>query len=224
MLTRAKNSAPAQFWIDVLAELQALLTEEDPRKNEYAGLLQYSGGLQFIDVPTFCNGEQPTWHDVTLQDLLDDTWLEQMKNCAASAVFYRFCEEIIEMLLDASVTLTAEELKASPVSGKEIYLTDGQAGSPVPLFAVFSFDNANGVFDTGGDFELQSSSDNAVYLSCASDFCKTTGQLSVLKLLNRADPLYLPPLSNAFHLDWSSAFTGDGGNVKVKVFYIRVEA
>lgn len=93
MPTEPKPTSPAYYWLNYVAELQALLDSSDRRYSDVLGLL-YAEDDEFLVVSNFCTVEPGNPGDITSADLSSGAWKDKYRQAARQAAFYKLCRDV----------------------------------------------------------------------------------------------------------------------------------
>lgn len=94
MPTQKKAEAPDYYWINWREELQARVTPEDERYDQYAALMQSARSLEFVNVTTFCAGTQPVFFPLVFDDFASGEYVDKLKTAVRQWIYCEFCEEV----------------------------------------------------------------------------------------------------------------------------------
>lgn len=88
----AKVGAPEIYWIDHVAELQSLVSPNDPRWAEYDALLRANTNFIWVNTSDFCALAQPDYVVPTVDDFLDGSWKDKLVQCARAIAWDKNCD------------------------------------------------------------------------------------------------------------------------------------
>lgn len=127
MSTIPKPDSPRRYWLDVVAELQAILDPTDVRYDQVLNLM-YFQDMELLDVRSFCSVEPGNPSDLTLADLEDTNYALKYLQAAKQAAFYKLCQDTPEGdLLYAQTVLDAEDLHEL-MTGGDLFISGVESG------------------------------------------------------------------------------------------------
>ena len=223
-MNQPKPDSPPYCWVDHVEELQALVPETDARFSQYEAMLRGNVDPEVLDVAAFCALPQPAFTGVTIPKLLDGTWKQELKNCALASVYYRLCEEIIDldMLKLTTVTVTAAQLKTWPWVPIKIldYANDNIWRIPVLIVAEFV---AGGSYFSGSGYLGFGFTGGAVqYFGSFAPALITSGsQVGILPIAASVG-VSANVARQSIYLDNSSVFYTGTGTLTLFVYYLEI--
>lgn len=94
MPTRKRSTSPSATWLYPAGELQALTMGTTDPAYEMLSDLAFNWDMEYVsDVEAFCEGAQPSWSSLVLDDFPSGAWLDKLKAIARAGFYYRLCEE-----------------------------------------------------------------------------------------------------------------------------------
>lgn len=94
MATQPKADAPDHYWVEFVAEIEALVTGDAALQERFRRLLSFNLDMELLNMASFCAASQPIYSEPTEAEFQAGTWRDRYRDAVLQGLYYRFCEEV----------------------------------------------------------------------------------------------------------------------------------
>lgn len=221
MSTFAKPSSPRWYWLDVVAELQAILDPTDPRWDQVLNLCYFQDQI-LLDTREFCTLEPGNPGDLTLEDLADGAYSAKYLQAAKQAAFYNLCQDIPEADVQYLQVILDGEAIHEILTGGDLVITGIEDGVDdqqlVALSATFVSNST--LISATGTFNVTKQGQTNPQASFPADLLSAEFGAFTIATLHpiNADAI---ASNGSFSLTFDGTFTGGtNGKLVINTYYV----
>ena len=154
MATQAKTTSPEWYWVDVVAELQKLVSITSEEYTAYFDLLTADTDMQLLRVGSWCKATLPPFEDLTVDDFVNQTYKAKMVNAALISVFYNLCEEVPDAMQQNSVTCSTGQMLQIHTTPIVLLPAQGAGNTSVGINLRITCTGNTGAYSQQGGFQV----------------------------------------------------------------------